>query len=270
MSPGGPPPPRGPVELAAWLPPLQRDPELARGARGEAWARALAAEGVRAVFWTHEPAAEPAVLALRAAAPIALRAVVPDMRAYLREASDHGVLGAALARFRRLPPADRLAVAWRQLPMLRGALARDFATGVRVLADMELVRWGRLEPEWVVLDGSVTDLALALDNPRVVAGFLDLVRGAYRRTAGVATANYAVLVERLAAWGFQPDVVVAPFNPKGYLMHPSRDACERALKESDLEVVATHTEVAGTVPREEALAYLQGLGIRRAVVEPSL
>jgi hypothetical protein len=254
----------------AWLPHRQRDPDFPSAARQAFYAAQLRASGIRRVLWMLEPESEPAVAALHAGLGVSVNPLVPNMRAYLRDASDHGVVGAALQRFRRLRPLDQARIALHNVRQAPGVLARDFATGVLVMVEMELARFRRYAPRTVVLNASVTDLALALDHDRLLRGFVRLAARTYGLEAALATYNYDALAARLRAWRIRPTLVVAPFNPRGYLMNPSRDACERALRASDVEVMASHVEVDGLVERPAALAYLRALGVRRSIVEPGI
>lgn len=255
------------VELVGWLPLAQRDPDFGSPERQAVYEAELAALGARRIAWMYEPGAEAAVLALRRRFGLAVESIVPNMRSYLRDASDHGVVGAALHRVLGLPLADKARIALHHVPRAARVLARDFATGVLVIVEMELARFRYLGASSVLLNASVTDLALALDNDRLVRDFVRLAGRTYGCEAGLATYNFGVLVERLETWGVRPDLVAAPFNPRGYLMNPSKEECERALKTAPLDVMATHVEVDGLVARPDALEYLRGLGIRRAMVE---
>lgn len=255
------------VALAAWLPHGQQDPEFSTSERQAAYAARLAALGIGEAVWMYERDAEAAIRALHARLGLRVSPLVPNMRAYLRDASDYGVVGAALQRFLRLPVHDKARIALHQVPRALHVLRRDFATGVLVMVEMELARFRPYRPASVFLNASVTDLALALDNVRLVREFVRLCERTYGLPAGLATYNYGILVERLGAWGVRPGVIAAPFNPRGYLMNPSQEGCERTVRTSGVPVLATHTEVDGLVAQAEALAYLDGLGIRRAVVD---
>jgi hypothetical protein len=251
----------------ASLPQTQRDPEFAAPARQAAYATAIEHLGARAALWMLEPAAEPAVAALAARLSLTVNPVVPNMRAYLRDASDYGVVGAALQRFRRLGLLDQARIAWHNLPRAPRVLGRDFATGVLVMVEMELARFRPFRPAYGVLNASLTDLAVALDRGGLVGDFVRLAERAYGLRPALATYNYGALVERLSAWGVRPAAVLAPFNPRGYLMNPSREACEGLLEKSGIDVIATHVEVDGLVPYPTAVDYLRALGIGSAAAE---
>lgn len=255
------------IELLATLPRLQRDPELGSAERQALYAARLRALGAGTAVWLYEVDAEPAIRALRARQPFRLYPIVPNMQAYMRDASDHGVIGAAVQRFRRLGLLDQARLALHHVRRAPRILARDFATGLLVLVEMELARLRRYAPAGVLLNASVTDLVLALDAPRLLSDFVRLVERTYGLEATLGTYNYGLLAPRLAAWGIRPAAIAAPFNPRGYLMNPSRAACEATAKAPGPGVLATHVEVEGLVPLPAAVEYLAALGIRRGLVD---
>ncbi|MGB6849923.1 MAG: hypothetical protein WBG05_17130 [Thermoanaerobaculia bacterium] len=263
------PPPAVEVEVLAWLPSCQEDPEFGTPNRQKEYATTLKTEGLHAAVWMYEPSALTTVSALNKEIGLNVNPWVPNMRAYLRDASEHGVVGAALQRFMRLPLPDKARIALHNIRRAIGVVRRDFTTGLLIMVDMELVRFRRYGASAAFLNASVTDLVLALDDPRLLREFLGLVRRTYGLEAGLATYNYGVLVERLQAWRVFPEVIVAPFNSRGYLMNPSKERCERALRTSQIPVLATHIEVDGLVKRQDAVAYLRGLGIKRALASRS-
>lgn len=263
------PPTSDEVEILAWLPSCQEDPEFGTPERQKEYATTLTTEGLHAAVWMYEPSALTTVSALNEELSLNVNPWVPNMRAYLRDASEHGVVGAALQRYIRLPLPDKARVALHNVRRALGVVRRDFTTGLLIMVDMELVRFRRYGASAAFLNASVTDLVLALDDPRLLREFLGLARRTYGLEAGLATYNYGVLVERLQAWRVFPEVIAAPFNSRGYLMNPSKERCERALRASQIPVVATHIEVDGLVKRQDAVAYLRGLGIKRALARRS-
>jgi hypothetical protein len=262
--------PRPDVELLGALPRLQKDPAFPTASRQAHYLARLRSLGVRTAVWMFEAETEPAVAALRAAHPFRLVPVVPNMQAYLRDASDHGVVGAAVQRFRRLPPVAQARLALHHATRGLRVLRRDFATGLLILVDMELARLRREAPAGVLLNASVTDLVLALDQPRLLRDFVRLAERTYGIEAGLGTYNYGTLAARLGAYGLRPSLVAAPFNPRGYLMNPSRAACEAAAKSAGSGLLATHVEVDGLVPLPAAFEYVAGVGIARALVDLAL
>lgn len=254
-------------ELIVALPQCQRDPDFPSAARQAAYAVELRALGTRSVLWAYETEAEAAVGALQRSLDLTVVPVVPNMRAYLRDASDAGVVGAARHRFFRLGPRDQLRIALRHVGRARKVLARDFTTGMLMLVEMELARFRPFRPRRVLLTASVTDLALALDRMALLRDFVGLAERSYGVEAGLATCNYGMLESRLDGCDIRPSWVAAPFNPRGYLMNPSRGACEAVVRRARAPVVATHVEVDGLVERASAMQYVATLGIHAAVID---
>jgi hypothetical protein len=261
---------RAEVELLVQLPSLQREPAMADPQRRDELLARIEAVGAQGALWMYEPSAEPTVDRLRRGAGLAIHPVVPNMRDFLRDASDDGLAGATVRRWAGASWSDRIRIALHQLSRVTRVLSKDFATGILILADIELSKFRPWGSTFALLDASVTDLALALDNERLIRGFLELAERVYGLRAGVATYNYETLVRHARSWGLKPSVVAAPFNARGYLMNPSRQVCEATARRDPEPLIATHVEVDGLVPPEVALDYLRELGIRRAVVDPLL
>src|SRR6266545_3552318 len=88
-------------------------------------------------------------------------AVVPNMYAFIRDLTDRGLVGAALARFLRLRPSAMVATGVHALREL-GPLARsDFSAGALWLSQMELAAVQGLRVNRVFLHPQLTEIALA-------------------------------------------------------------------------------------------------------------
>lgn len=165
-------------------------------------------------------------------------ALVPHVAGYVREATDHGLFGAAVRRVRRIPFFAGLRLGVQGLFNVRGVLRRDFTTLLRLLLAMETASFRRVRPPVVFLHPQMTDLLLALDNGRAVGAALAQIRrgGA---VPGLATNNLGHLLPRLQAWGIDVPCVLAPMHPDGYGMRPDRPACEAALETFSGQLVTT-------------------------------
>jgi hypothetical protein len=141
-------------------------------------------------------------------------------------------------------------------------LGKDFSTGALILAEMEMVRFRRYQPEIVFLNNQIVDLAMAFDNQKLFADFQELVRRRHGLGVGLVTYNYSWLAPKLEKWGIKVDRIITPFNARGYLMHRSKKECEQCVAEHRSALIASEFDAAGTVPHAEAMAYLQGLGIQ--------
>ena len=226
----------------------------------------ITASGIQRVVWTYEPSAEPWIRQIQDRTGIAVIPVLPNMAAYVRDTIEMGVVGAALLRFRRLSFGAQMRLAINNAPNAFRVLRRDFNTGALILLETELGRVLSLRPREIMLHPTLTDFALALGNQRLFEQFTDLCQNRYGVRPWLKTHNVGLLLPALSRWGIEGATVVAPFNPKGYWMHPSKDACEEAARGTTIQLVATEVDADGTIPLAEGLAYIQTLGLRAAIV----
>jgi len=113
----------------------------------------------------------------------------------------------------------------------------------------------------VMLHELVTDMALALDMKWMVEAHIEFMRGR-RIKPGFETRNLPYLVKKFEDWGidFKHVAIAAPFNPVGFQMCPSREACEEALgRIPETEVIAFSILAAGYAKPSEAASYIAGL-----------
>ena len=193
-------------------------------------------------------------------------AVVPNMNAFIRDLTDRGLVGAALAPFLRLRPAAMVATGVNALREL-GPLARsDFSAGALWLAHMELAAAEGLRVRRVFLHPQLTEIALA---GRVTGLFTEFARRArvLGLEAGLVTHNPVVAAEVLGAERDSFAAIVAPCNPKGYKMVPEQSSCQALFTSAPDRFWATDVTASGSVSLIGALAHLRNLNITRAVLD---
>jgi len=228
-------------------------------------AHALGARAVLAVF--DDPIRE-AVAAFQRWRDVACWAVVPNMFSFIRDLTDLGMVGAAAARFRRLRPADMLRVGAGALLRADRVLKKDFATGVMLVAEMELLALRALRVQRIALHPQVTEIALA-------GGVRELFQALLARAeasgvqAALVTHNPLVARELLGPELLRFAAIVSPCSPAGYKMFPSRAACLELMRSDPDRYVASELTAAGRVPLREALAECRALGLRGAALEPA-
>jgi hypothetical protein len=193
--------------------------------------------------------------------------IIPNMIGYVRDATDHGMVGAGIKHVRRLGVRDLFAVGTLGLMNFRGALRRDFTTILTILIEVEMAAFRRFRPSLVLLHGQLTDIAVALGNDKAFRVFADVIRRRFGAEPGVVTNNFAALLQALGDWKIDINVVVAPFNSKGFLMKPTQAVCESLVKKTDKYVIADRVGPPGTGSLNGGLDYLRGLDIRSAMVE---
>ncbi len=247
------------AELAGWI--LNADgastDELRRGLR----------TGADAVMGTYRPELLGALRQLRREFDFEVYPVVPNAPAYVRDLADLGMMGAALKRLRRLPPAGWLRLAAYGLRNVRGLLAQDFAGMLGVMVLMELPIFSPFQPRVIFLHAQMTDLMLACGNAAGFRAFADLVRD-YGAEPGLETRNFGHLVAKLGEWMVDVPVIAAPFNLRGYGMRPSQAACEALLDQERTTVAAKDVLASGAVTGSEAAEYVRMHSLSSMVLEP--
>jgi len=73
-------------------------------------------------------------------------------------------------------------------------------------------------------------------------------------------------MESFDEWGIKKPLIMASFNSAGFQMNPSREECERCLREYDVDVLAMSTLAAGYLKPKEAYEYLFSLPNIKSVV----
>ncbi len=243
---------------------------LVRFSRPEHSAAVIASAGRRgagAIAPMNDTALLQALDLAGAPAAIEVYPVIPNALGYVREATDHGMVGAGLRLVRRLAIRDLLGIGLRGALSARRVLAREFSTILSLLIDVEMAAFRRFRPRLVLLHGQVTDLVLALRNERAFRVFADVIRDRYGAVPGVVTNNFSLLMRSLNEWRIDIPVIVAPFNRRGFLMKPSKAVCEQLLRDTDRYVIADRLGVAATEWLPDDFAYVRELGIRSAMVD---
>jgi hypothetical protein len=226
------------------------------------------AVGARAVLAVFDDAVREALVAFQRWRDVPVWAVVPNMFSFIRDLTDLGMVGAATARFRRLDAPDRVRTGASALLRLDRVLRRDFTTGVMLVAEMELLALRGLRVSRIFLHPQVTEIALA-------GGVVELFEALLSRAdamgveAGLVTHNplkaQALLGRELARFA----AVVVPCSPVGYKMFPDREACEGLFRSEPGRFVAAETTAAEHVKVAEAIAHVERLGLRGAILEPA-
>ena len=222
--------------------------------------------GVTAVMAVLDPRTDAALREFQKWRDVSVWAVVPDMNAFIRDLTDRGMVGAALARFLRLRPGAMVATGLNALRDL-GPLARaDFSAGALWLAQMELAAGRGLNVRRVFLHPQLTEIALAGRVVHLFAQFARRVRS-LGLEPGLVTHNPVMAAQVL---GHQMDefaAIVAPCNPKGYKMVPDRVACEALFRSEQGRFWASEITAGGSVGLPEATAHIRRLGVAGAIVD---
>jgi hypothetical protein len=224
------------------------------------------AVGVSAVMAVLDPRTEAALREFQIWRDMSVWAVVPNMNAFIRDLTDRGMVGAALARFLRLRSGAMVATGLNALRDL-GPLARaDFSAGALWLAQMELAAAKGLNVRRVFLHPQLTEIALA---GRVVGLFTEFARRmrSVGMEPGLVTHNPVMAATILGDRIHEFAAVVAPCNPKGYKMVPGQAACDALFRSNPRRFWASEITAAESVEMPQATTYIRGLGLAGAVVD---
>jgi hypothetical protein len=215
--------------------------------------------GIDQVVSIGDPRLFAALAAARDRAPRVLP-IVPNIQGFMREAVEHGIVGAGLQRVRRMGIAPLMGLGLRGVARLPRLAARDFPTMLLCFIELELADFRAYDPPAVFLQAQVTDLALAMDNPRILAAFVDAVRRLSGGAPGFMTCNFGTLAAKCTQWGIPLGAAITPWSESGAGMRPGRAACEQAL---ELSGAAVWADRGGRTqaPGEAELKYLRRTGV---------
>lgn len=187
--------------------------------------------------------------------------IVPNIQGFMREAVEHGIIGAGFNRVRRMGFASLMGLGLRGVTRGPSLLKRDFPTMLLCFIELELADFKRFDPPRVFLQAQITDLALAMNNPRILEVFVSAVKRLTHAEPGFMTVNFGMLAAKCKEWGLPLTGVVAPWEASGAGMRPSRALCETALKESGCELWADRSGRISS-PSATEHAYLDSCGVK--------
>lgn len=149
---------------------------------------------------------------------------------------------------------------------LNGILRLDLKSLIKTYLLYELHRikrsiGRRMSIESVLLHQILTDLCLSLNLEWIFEHYIEFLLKT-GITPGFNTGNFTLLVERFKEWNIclNDIIIAAPFNKVGFQMVPSKEECEKSLKElTKPNVLAISILAAGYLKPEEAIDYVVGL-----------
>ncbi len=189
--------------------------------------------------------------------------LVPYIQKYVREANQKGLLNVVLDQLGKASIGEKLSL------MLRGGtglLSKDVQQSLCLLVDLELLPFKGRPVGAVFLHDALTDLALGWGVDGLLEVFCEHVRKKHQTQPALATKNVPLLRARLAAWGMSDVLVMASFNPRGFYVNPSLNACAMAVREPGLRFVAMNTLASGAIKPAEAYSYLSAFPNVESVV----
>ena len=195
---------------------------------------------------------------------IEIFSMVPDFQQFVRDTSHYGTTGAAARRILAMPTLKKL----RLVKVALGHFDKALKFKFELLMNLFLMAEASKIPKRraIFLHHQITDLALSFDQPGLFRIFHQIVSNEFGAEPGLSTLNFRQLTEVLEENKLEFPWLMAPFNPKGYQMHPSSQACLEVLPRIRSKVIADNWNLQGTVPEKEALDYLNTHSITAAAL----
>jgi hypothetical protein len=145
-------------------------------------------------------------------------------------------------------------------------LTNDFLGITNRLIDVELNPFSGLNVKSVFLHNTLCDLALGYNLVSVIKNFHEYIEKKYKIIPAYGTLNYPLFCKFLNNAHITNALVMTAVNKKGFLMNPSRAACEEAIHTYSHEVLAMATLASGSLHPEEAYEYLFSIGNIKHIV----
>lgn len=111
--------------------------------------------------------------------------------------------------------------------------------------------------ETVLLHNVITDLLLSLGMNEAFEEYMRFVSEKLRLEVGFVTLNFPMFTRCVAGFKGRVPVAMTPINPRGYDMHPSRNAVEKALRGYRGPIMAMNVLGGGAFGVENAVRYLK-------------
>jgi hypothetical protein len=199
--------------------------------------------------------------------PVPTWALLPNVPAYVRDSSEAGLVGAAIKRVKGASPGTLVRLGLTGMQHALGVVGGDFASMVPLLLELESAALGASRLEGVLVAAPITDLALAGRNRRFFAHLTAFTRARFGAQAGFETHNVGHLLHSLREWGVEPDLVIGPMNPSGFMMKPTPGRALEEIAIADVPVLAKELTAGGTGDLAAAAAWALDHGAHGLVVD---
>lgn len=190
--------------------------------------------------------------------------LIPNMASFIRDVTEHGNIGAVKKRILTLSPTQLVRLAWWNKANLVSLAKKDFAAGVLLLIQIEMLHIMRFQPSMFVLSDQIVDLSVALKNKTILSTFLKFMKHTLGLRAGIMTNNFGSTLRFLSSNRIQPDKYFFPCNPYGYEMNPTQTDVEQQI-----EYLEHKNQCVAVVPtmNQETKAYLKRLDIHHILLQ---
>jgi hypothetical protein len=185
-----------------------------------------------------------------------LHILLPYMAKYVRMANERGSISMLEETLKQATWAERMAIG---LKAGTGVITKDLKAILGALIKIELLPFKGLNVQSVFLHNSLTDMLAALRATEVVRFFDRNIKEEHGACPAYCTLSAGLTMSYFRDIGLESPVMMAPFNPAGFQMNPSRERCEQLLQEYPCHMVAMSVLAAGYVTPADAARYLSSL-----------
>jgi len=189
--------------------------------------------------------------------------LLPYAEKYVRKANEKGVVGMLNDILKQGDFKKKLKIMFQGG---LGVLQKDYEKLLGTLIDSELLPFQDLNIKAIFLHNVFTDLGLGLGVREVFEFYMDYIRDNYGAIPAFGTMNFARLVKTFDKWGIKKPLIMASFNKVGFQMNPSKEECEKVLRQYEVDVLAMSTLAAGYLKPRDAYEYLFSLPNIKSVV----
>lgn len=192
-----------------------------------------------------------------------LHILLPYMAKYVRMANENGPIAMLEQTLKQASWAERFSIG---LKTGLGVVRKDLLSIIESLMRIELLPFKGLQVKSVFLHNALTDMIAALRAEEVVHCFMKNIEQDQKACPAFCTLSSGILMRYLAEIGVANPLIMAPFNPSGFQMNPSRQECEQVLADKPCRLIAMSVLAAGHVKPNAAIAYLNTLPRLSSVV----
>ena len=181
--------------------------------------------------------------------------IVPNIQGLMRDAVEHGMVGAGLRRVWRAGAFALAGMGLRNVGNLGALKRRDFPTLLQGFIELELAGFSKYDCPAVLLQAQMTDLAIAAHNPRILEAFFKTVRARSGAEPGLITHNAAAAIAALKSWGIEPALMVTPFGAQAGCARPDNETAAHSLRASGFLIWADRRLAASPPSLEDRGAF---------------
>ena len=173
--------------------------------------------------------------------------ILPDIYGAMSRQAGGGSQDKNLAKIKML---------FKNMPALMSAgMTGNLAPMVDSILKAELAFIKDTGPNFILLHGTLVDIACVTEQKKLLALFKERVLDA-GAVPGLTTHNLGTTYDKLKEMSVHFPVIEAPFNPKGFMMQPSVEACLKVRKEAgDVHFIGKKILAGGSGDPRGGLTY---------------